>query len=109
MPKKDEAPEAYVEARGCNRSPFSPVRVPSSLMFPIESRTREDGRVLKRYRLFHPTEGSICEEDPLDIVPQYELTEICPMELPTTLLLNLDYRYGKHPDELDEPIGPEDK
>lgn len=74
---------------------FRPIHAPMSWMYPIEPRIREDGRVLKRFRFLHPTEGSIYEEDPLDIVPQYEIVEVCPMPMPTGGIFDLDYAYGK--------------
>jgi hypothetical protein len=66
-----------------------------SLMFPIDPITREDGRVLKRFRFMDPINGPICVEDPMDTLIQNTIIEVCPMPMPTGGIFDLDYAYGK--------------
>lgn len=73
---------------------FRPIHAPISMMFPIDPITREDGRVLKRFRFMDPINGPICVEDPMDTLIQNTITEIKPMEMPSGLLFYLD-PYGK--------------
>ena len=88
----------YAKARGCNRSPFAPLRVPEGLLFPIESMTRSDGIVIKRWRFGHPTDGPIIYESP-QVLLRMETFELKPMEMPKGALFFLDYPHDEKESE----------
>ena len=92
----------YEDTRGCHHHGNgwgAPISVPSGVMYPIEPIVI-DGEVRERWRLWDPIDGVIYTADSKrPVLISNELVEGKPMDLPQTLLLDLDYSYGKKSEE----------
>lgn len=98
MTQKIETPEEYAEARGCNRSPFAPIRVHPSLMHEIEPEVI-DGESRRRWRLWDAVNGPICiAASKKPVLIRNTIVEVKPMQMPNFKILDLAYTYGKKPE-----------
>lgn len=81
-------------------TPFGPIRVPDSLLFPIDPVwSEEDQRWLRRYRFLDPVEGEILTEQVCRLIHQ-ELVSVEPMKQPLGLCFHLPYQsILDHPDD----------